>query len=111
MRGKPFTTDDDRINRTGRPKGSPNKTSEEIRVMLQDFIDANLETLQADFDLLEPRERLGFIERLLKHILPAPIPGEPEKPQEHGVMYKIALQQLATHNIEPTKRKSKKPIA
>jgi hypothetical protein len=32
-----------------------------------------METLQADFDLLEPKDRLNFIDRLLKHVLPAPL--------------------------------------
>ena len=61
-------------NPAGRPKGAPNKTTEEIRTMLQDFITANIESLQADFQAMEPKERLSFFERLLKHILPAPLP-------------------------------------
>ena len=60
-------------NPNGRPKGSPNKTTDEIRTMLQDFISDNLETLQADFEALEPKDRLTFIERLFKYILPAPL--------------------------------------
>ncbi|HDP55268.1 MAG TPA: hypothetical protein ENN24_06275 [Bacteroidetes bacterium] len=66
----PFTKNDPRINRKGRPKGSPNKTVEELRSAIKHFIDDNLETLQADFDKLEPKDRLAFVERLLKHVLP-----------------------------------------
>ncbi len=73
MRGKPFTSTDDRINKTGRPKGKPNRTTDELRAMVQNFIDANIETLQADFDQLEAKDRLTFIDRLLKHVLPAPL--------------------------------------
>ena len=65
-----FKTGDPRINREGRPKGSPNKTTEEIRTAISNFMDANLETLQEDFDKLEPKDRLAFMERLLKYILP-----------------------------------------
>ena len=61
-------------NPAGRPKGSPNRTTDEIRTMLQDFIDNNMESLQADFDQLEPKDRLNFIDQLLKYILPAPLP-------------------------------------
>ncbi len=60
-------------NPNGRPKGKPNRTTDELRVMVQNFIDDNLQTLQADFDKLEPKDRLTFIERLLKHVLPAPL--------------------------------------
>jgi len=60
-------------NPNGRPKGTPNKSTDELRTLLQNFIDDNMETLQADFDKLEPKDRLNFIDRLLKHVLPAPL--------------------------------------
>ncbi|MBW6491307.1 MAG: hypothetical protein K0B15_08975 [Lentimicrobium sp.] len=60
-------------NPNGRPKGSPNKSTDELRSLLQEFINANMETLQADFDKLEPKDRLNYIDRLLKHVLPAPL--------------------------------------
>ena len=56
-----------------RPKGKANRTTDELRSLLQNFIDANIETLQNDFDQLEVKDRLTFIERLLKHVLPAPL--------------------------------------
>jgi hypothetical protein len=70
---KPFQKGDPRINRAGRKKDVPNKSTEELRRLLHEFVSANIETLQADIDLLEPKDRLAFVERLLKHILPAPI--------------------------------------
>jgi len=60
-------------NPNGRPKGTPNKSTDELRTLLQNFIDDNMETLQADFDKLEPKDRLNFIDRLLKHVMPAPL--------------------------------------
>lgn len=65
-------------NPAGRKKGKANRTTDELRSLLQNFIDANIETLQADFDQLEAKERLTYIERLLKHVLPAPM-GELER--------------------------------
>jgi len=73
MRGKPFTKGDERINKGGRPAGKSNKSTDELRSLLQSFIDANIETMQADYESLEPKDRLNFIERLLKHVLPAPL--------------------------------------
>jgi hypothetical protein len=70
---KPFVKNDPRINKTGRPKGAPNKTTEEIRGVFQSFLEANLDKLQTDFDQLEPKDRLSFIERVAKMILPPPV--------------------------------------
>ena len=57
----------------GRKPGSVNKTTQAIRNVLKDFVFNNIETLQADFDSLEPKDRLSFIEKLFKHVLPPPL--------------------------------------
>jgi hypothetical protein len=68
-----FEPGDKRINRKGRPKGSANKTTEDLRAIVYEFLQDNLETLQEDFDKLEPKDRLNLLDRLLKHILPTPV--------------------------------------
>ncbi len=61
-------------NPHGRPKGKPNKTTEQVRGMIQAFIEKNIERLQSDFDGLEtPKERLYFLERMLSHTIPKPL--------------------------------------
>jgi len=60
-------------NPNGRPKGKPNRSTEELRKVLHNFIDTNIEMLQADFDSLEPKDRLNYLEKLLAHVLPKPI--------------------------------------
>jgi len=69
----PFIKNDPKINKSGRPKGVPNKTTDQLRGMFQTFLEANIDTLQNDFDMLEPKDRLLFIERIAKLILPAPM--------------------------------------
>jgi hypothetical protein len=54
----------------GRPKGAQNKVTIEVKEFLSNFLNDNLGTIQADFDNLESKERLYFIEKLLKYIVP-----------------------------------------
>jgi polyhydroxyalkanoate synthesis regulator protein len=57
----------------GRKPGTVNKSTDELRNLLQSFIDTNMKTMQADYDKLEPKDRLTFINNLLRHVLPAPL--------------------------------------
>jgi len=60
-------------NRKGRPAGSLNKSSDQLRNIFQAFLETNLETMQRDFDNLESKDRLSFIERIAKMIIPPPL--------------------------------------
>ena len=60
-------------NPNGRPKGKPNKTTEQLRNVFHSFIENNIDTLQKDLDSLEPKDRLMFIDRFQKIVLPAPL--------------------------------------
>lgn len=57
-------------NLKGRPKGVPNKTTADMRELITKFVGDNLEGMQSDFDQLEPKERLMYLERLLGYALP-----------------------------------------
>jgi hypothetical protein len=57
----------------GRKKGARNKTPEQIRKVIQSFIDRNFDSLQAEFNKLDAEKKLFFIEKLLKHVLPKPL--------------------------------------
>lgn len=54
----------------GRTRGTPNKTTEQFRAMVQSFVENNWQTLQSDFDEMKAGERALFRERLLKYFLP-----------------------------------------
>ena len=60
-------------NPNGRPKGSPNKSTDQLRGMFQAFLETNWDTVQKDFDKLDARDRLQFIERVAKLVLPPPL--------------------------------------
>jgi len=55
---------------TGRPKGSQNKVTREIKQGFEALLHNNVEKLQADLDALEPKDRLQALTNLSKYILP-----------------------------------------
>jgi len=57
-------------NPNGRPKGAGNKLTTDLRQAVADFLNDNWEKIQSDFDKLEPKDRLSFIEKLLQYNLP-----------------------------------------
>jgi hypothetical protein len=57
-------------NPSGRPKGSINKTTFELRGLIADFLNKNFDKITLDFDSLQPKERLKFYCELLQFGLP-----------------------------------------
>jgi hypothetical protein len=72
-------------NAAGRPPGSENRATKEIRVILKSVLGRELEQLPDIMDKLEPRDRVDMICKMLKFIMP-PISkvgsgyGEPPEP-------------------------------
>jgi len=54
----------------GRQKGTPNKLTKELRSLLKDILYQELDELQEKFKLLEPRERIELLIKLMPYILP-----------------------------------------
>lgn len=57
-------------NPNGRPVGSLNRSTTDLRVQVRDFLTSNWAKVQEKFDSLGPREQLVFLERLLKYSIP-----------------------------------------
>lgn len=57
-------------NPNGRPKGTPNKATSDLRGWVNNFIESQTEQIQKDWKLLEPKDRIILFERLLKYSLP-----------------------------------------
>tara|TARA_Y100000389_G_C17304040_1_gene434468 strand:+ start:225 stop:467 length:243 start_codon:yes stop_codon:yes gene_type:complete len=54
----------------GRQKGTPNRMTKELRVLLKDILYQELEQLQERLELLEPKQRIELIIKLTSYILP-----------------------------------------
>lgn len=54
----------------GRKKGAPNKVTTTQREWLARLIDNNRERIEQDINLLEPKDRLLILERLMQYSIP-----------------------------------------
>lgn len=58
-------------NPNGRPKGTPNKDTAQLRALITRFIKKNMKTIQEDYEkILDPKDRLSFLEKLFKYSIP-----------------------------------------
>ena len=57
-------------NPNGRPKGKPNKVTQETRAWLSAVIDKNRKQMERDLKALEPKDRLQMLEKLMQYVIP-----------------------------------------
>lgn len=57
-------------NPNGRPKGTPNRVSGEMKVWIQKLIDGNRKQLEKDLKQLDPAERWRVVEKLMSYVVP-----------------------------------------
>jgi hypothetical protein len=57
-------------NSEGRPSGTANKTTKELREILQKIIENNIKTVEKDLRLIEPEKRVKLLLQMAEFILP-----------------------------------------
>jgi hypothetical protein len=57
-------------NPNGRPKGTPNKVTSDLRAWVDELLSTNLHQIEKDLKELEPKERLMILEKFLSYTLP-----------------------------------------
>jgi hypothetical protein len=76
-------------NPNGRPKGSPNKATANLREWVKELLDNNREQFIRDLQELEPYQRLIFWEKLLAYVLPKPVAEQEDKERIEGIEWRI----------------------
>ena len=54
----------------GRTKGTPNKTTAELRERFTLLLESNMDRIQSDLDTLEPKDRIRTLLEISKFIIP-----------------------------------------
>ena len=54
----------------GRTKGTPNKTTAELRERFTSLLESNMDRIQSDLDTLEPKDRIRTLLEISKFIIP-----------------------------------------
>jgi len=57
-------------NVSGRPKGTPNKITTDLRQWINELLNDNRQTFEADLKKLEPHQRVAVFEKILSYALP-----------------------------------------
>lgn len=57
-------------NPKGRPKGSVNRKTTELKDRVKNFLQENWTDFEEDFKKIEPKDRVQFFEKLLKYVIP-----------------------------------------
>ena len=54
----------------GRKKGTPNRTTAQMKEWVANFVNENFDGLQKDLEALKPQDRLEVIIKLLPYVIP-----------------------------------------
>ena len=73
----------------GRVKGTPNKLTKEIRIVLKNLMAKEIENLSDILEQLEPRERADLIMKIMPYVLPKvrDISHDHNEPFELGITF------------------------
>lgn len=99
-------------NPKGRPKGSRNRSTAELREAIEHLLSDNWEQLVDDLQALEPRERIAAMTKLLEYALPKLTRAEAEVTTTHfagfaDAPYPIGYSFLPTEETARVARRAK----
>jgi hypothetical protein len=88
-------------NPNGRKKGSQNKSTSELRGIIQEIISANFSNSKITRDLKEltPKYRLEFYLKLMEFLLPKLLPEEPTNNEQRPNFFASIYHQIKSGQI------------
>ena len=66
---------ENRTKKGGRQKGTPNKTTNELRNAIKNIVDSQMETIEQDIKKLTPFQRIDLTIKLMQYCLPKVVPS------------------------------------
>jgi hypothetical protein len=54
----------------GRAKGTPNKSTTNLKSTIQGIVERSFETLEYDLETIEPKDKINFVLKLIEYVLP-----------------------------------------
>ena len=57
-------------NPSGRPKGTPNKITADLRMKINAIVENQIDSIEKDLQSLEPMQRLQIVEKLISYCVP-----------------------------------------
>ena len=54
----------------GRQKGTPNKSTTNLKFSIQQIVERQFETLESDLEGLDSRDKINFVLKLIEYVLP-----------------------------------------
>jgi hypothetical protein len=87
-------------NPRGRKKGTPNKTTSEIKTIIKDIVFSNFSKIKIARDLkeLSPKQRMDYFLRLIEFIVPKPKSTECENDRPLNMDEKYSMLTEYIHN-------------
>lgn len=87
-------------NPKGRPRGAKTKIKGDILAQVKEFIENNMEDIQEDYDLLEPKEKMQFLIKLLEFAIPKATAPKEEEAEEYKYPNGMNLLQYCSARLE-----------
>ncbi len=74
----------------GRKAGTPNKTSHEMRELIQVFLEQQFENLDEIFENLKPRDKINTIIKMFPYILRKQMEMDVNTPQKQDLVHDLS---------------------
>lgn len=87
-------------NPNGRPKGSPNKTTEEMKKFIASVISENMDLMSEDFQNMSPATRWALLEKFGKYVIPTLVQSQVDSNVSGEINIKVSF-------VDPDDKKEK----